>query len=90
MTIYSPVSQNYTAQITDVLTKITQLQRLPQAMPSVFESSDSDKTKSFLWENTFDSLIDSAPVTAKQKLHLLNQYLGSKAKKVVEQLQYLL
>ena len=89
MTIYSPVSQNYTAQITDALTKITQLQRLPQATPSVFEGCDLDKTKFFLWENAFDSLIDSAPVTAKQKLHLLYQYLGGKAKKVVEQLQYL-
>ena len=65
------------------------MQRLPQATSSVFEGSDSDKTKFFLWENTFDSLIDSAPVTAKQKLHLLYQYLGGKAKKVVEQLQYL-
>ena len=89
VTTYSPVSQNYTAQITDALTKITQLQRLPQATPSVFEGSNSDKTKSFLWENAFGSLIDSAPVTAKQKLHLLYQYLGGKAKKVVEQLQYL-
>ena len=89
VTTYSPVSQNYTAQITDALTKITQLQRLPQATPSVFEGSDLDKTKFFLWENAFDSLIDSAPVTAKQKLHLFYQYLGGKAKKVVEQLQYL-
>ena len=89
VTTCSPVSQNYTAQITDVLTKITQLQRLPQVTPSVFEGSDSDKTKFFLWENAFDSLIDSAPVTAKQKLHLLYQYLSGKAKKVVEQLQYL-
>ena len=89
VTTYPPVSQNYTAQITDALTKITQLQRLPQVTPSVFEGSDSDKTKFFLWENAFDSLIDSAPVTAKQKIHLLYQYLGGKAKKVVEQLQYL-
>ena len=42
-----------------------------------------------LWENAFDSLFDFAPVTASQKLHLLYQYLGGKAKKVVEQLQYL-
>ena len=63
-----PVSQSYTAQVTDTLAKIIQLQRLPQA---------------------FESLIDSAPVTARQKLHLLYQYLGGKAKKVVEQLQYL-
>ena len=89
VTTCSPVSQNYTAQITDALAKITQLQRLPQATPSVFEGSDSDKTKFFLWEDAVDSLIDSAPVTAKQKLHLLYQYLGGKAKRVVEQLQYL-
>ena len=89
VTTCSPVSQNYTAQITDALAKITQLQRLPQATPSVFEGSDSDKTKFFLWESAVDSLIDSAPVTAKQKLHLLYQYLGGKAKRVVEQLQYL-
>lgn len=73
----------------DTLAKITQLQRLPQATPDVFEGNDSDKTKFFLWENAFESLIDSAPVTAIQKLHLLYQYLGGKAKKVVEQLQYL-
>ena len=82
-------AQNYTAQITDALAKITQLQRLPQAAPSVFKGSDSDKTKFFLWENAFDSLIDSAPVTARQKLHLLYQYLDGKAKTIVEQLQYL-
>ena len=84
-----PVSQSYTAQFTDTLAKITQLQRLPQATPDVFEGNDLDKTKFFLWENAFESLIDSAPVTARQKLHLLYQYLGGKAKKVVEQLQYL-
>ena len=60
-------AQNYTAQITDALAKITQLQRLPQAAPSVFKGSDSDKTKFFLWENAFDSLIDSAPVTSCNK-----------------------
>ena len=42
-----------------------------------------------MWENAFGSLIDSAPVTAEQKLHFLYQYVGGKAKKVVEQLQYL-
>ena len=85
----SPVPQNYTAQITDSLAKITQLQRLPLASPSVFKGSDLDKTKFFLWENAFDSLIDSAPVTARQKSHLLYQYLDGKANITVEQLQYL-
>ena len=52
-------------------------------------TNDLDKTKFFLWENAFESLIDSAPVTARQKLHLLYQYLDGKAKRVVEQFQYL-
>ena len=88
VTPFLPVSQSYTAQLTDTLAKITQLQRLPQATPDVLEGNDSDNTKFFLWENAFESLVDSAPVTARQKLHLLYQYLGGKAKKVVEQLQY--
>lgn len=86
VTPFLPVLQTYTAQLTDTLAKITQLQRLPQVTPDVFEGNDSDKTKFSLWENAFESLIDSAPVTARQKLHLLYQYLGGKAKKVVEQL----
>ena len=83
------VPQSYSTQLTDALAKISQLQRLPQATPDVFEGNDLDKTKFFLWENAFESLIDSAPVTARQKLHLLYQYLDGKAKRVVEQLQYL-
>ena len=83
---YPPAPQNYTTQITDALAKITQLKQLT---PSIFEGSYSDKTKFFLWENSFDSLIDSAPATAGQKLHLLYQYLGGKAKKVMKQLQHL-
>ena len=83
------VPQSYFAQLTDALANISQLQRLPQATPDVFEGNDLDKTKFFLWENAFESLIDSAPVTARQKLHLLYQYLDGKAKRVVEQLQYL-
>ena len=83
------VPQSYSAQLTDALAKISQLQRLPQATPDVFQGNDLDKTKFFLWENAFESLIDSAPVTARQKLHLLYQYLDGKAKRVVEQLQYL-
>lgn len=88
-TAYSPAPQDYSVQLTDTLAKISQLQRLPQATPDVFKGDETDKTKFFLWENSFDSLIDSAPVTAQQKLHFLYQYLDGKAKKVVEQLQYL-
>lgn len=39
---------------------------------------------------TPDSIsIDSAPISSQQKLYLLYQHLGGKAKKVVEQLQYM-
>lgn len=86
---FSPAPQDYSVQLTDTLAKISQLQRLPQATPDVFKGDETDKTKFFLWESSFDSLIDSAPVTAQQKLHFLYQYLDGKAKKVVEQLQYL-
>ena len=88
-TAYGPAPQNYSAQLTDALAKISQLQRLPQAKPDVFRGDEHDKTKFFLWENAFESLIDSAPVTSRQKLHLLYQHLDGKARKVVEQLQYL-
>ena len=40
-------------------------------------------------ENAFDALVDSVHIPAKQKLYLLNQHLDGKAKKVVEQLQYM-
>ena len=46
-------------------------------------------TKFFIWETAFDALIDSAPISAQQKLYLLYQHLDGKAKKVVEQLQYM-
>ena len=39
--------------------------------PPFFKGSDSDKTKFFVWENAFDSLIDSVPVTARQKLRIV-------------------
>ena len=51
---------------------------------------EKDKTKYFLWEKAFDALVDSAPVTDLQKLHLLYQHLDGRAKKVVEQLQYMI
>ena len=67
---------------------MTQLQRLPEAKPDVFKGDEQDQTKFFLWENAFNSLIDSVPVTAQQKLHFLYQYLNGKTKKVIGQLQY--
>ena len=76
-------------QLTDALAKVNQLQRPPQATPDVFKGDECDKAKRFLWENAFKSFIDSSPVTANQKLHLLYQYLDGKAKKVVEQLEYM-
>ena len=81
--------QDYLIDFSDTLTRLTQLQRLPQAKPDVFKGDEQDQTKFFLWENAFDSLIDSIPITAQQKLHLLYQYLDGKAKRVIEQLQYL-
>ena len=68
--------QSYSAQLTDALAKIGDSQQLPQAPPGVFECNDLDKTKFVLWENAFESLIYSAPVTARQKLHLQCQYLA--------------
>lgn len=65
-----------------------QLQRLPQAKPDVFTGDETD-TRFFIWETAFDALIDSAPISSQQKLYLLYQHLGGKAKKVVEQLQYM-
>ena len=74
-------------QIAEALANATQLQRLPQAKPSVFRGDKAD-TKFFIWETAFDALIDSAPISAQQKLYLLYQHLDGKAKKVVEELQY--
>ena len=82
-----PNSDNV-CQITEALAKVTQLQRLPQAKPDIFTGEETD-TRFFIWETTFDALIDSALVSAQQKLYLLFQHLDGKAKKVVEQLQYI-
>ena len=68
--------------------KVTQLQRLPQAKPDVFTGDETD-TRFYIWETAFDALIDSAPISSQQKLYLLYQHLAGKAKKVVEQLQYM-
>ena len=84
----SPSPDN-TQQITEALAKVTQLHRLPQARPDVFRGEEEDKTTLFLWESEFDALIDSVPVVPRQKLHLLFQHLEGRAKKVVEQLQFM-
>jgi hypothetical protein len=67
-----------------------QIQRLPQAETDVYRGDEKDKIKYFLWEKSFDALVDSAPVTDLQKFHLLYQHLDGRAKKVVEQLQYMI
>ena len=81
-------SSDSVSQIAEALAKVTQLQRLPQAKPDVFTGDETD-TKFFTWETAFDALIDSAPISAQQKLYLLYQHLDGNAKKVVEQLQYM-
>ena len=82
--------QGMTTQIADALLLLTQQQRLPQSKPRIFTGSEEDKTSFFLWQNAFDALVGSAHIPARQKLYLLNEHLGGKAKKVVEQLQYTL
>ncbi len=81
--------QGMTTQIADALLLLTQQQRLPQSKPRIFTGSEEDKTSFFLWQNAFDALVGSAHIPARQKLYLLNEHLGGKAKKVVEQLQYM-
>ena len=81
-------STDNVSQIAEALAKVTQLQRLPQAQPDVFTGDETDR-RFFIWETAFDALIDSAPISSQQKLYLLYQHLGGKAKKVVEQLQYM-
>lgn len=88
--MYVLPSPDNTQQITEALAKVTQLHRLPQAKPDVFRGEEEDKTKFFLWESAFDALIDSVPVAPRQKLHLLFQHLEGRAKKVVEQLQFMI
>ena len=82
--VYALPSPDNTQQITEALAEVTQLQRLPQAVPDVFNGEEEDTTRFFLWETAFNALIDSAPVKPQQKLHLLFQHLGGRAKKVVE------
>ena len=75
-------------QIANALAKVTQLQRLPRAKPDIFTGDETD-TKFFIWETAFDVLINSAPISAQQKLYLLYQHLDGNVKKVIEQLQYM-
>ena len=82
-----PNSDNI-CQIAEVLAKVTQFQRLPEAKPDIFTGEETD-TRFFTCETAFDALIDSAPVSAQQKVYLLFQRLDGKAKEVVEQLQYM-
>ena len=89
MTLHTTPPQDVSNQIADALVCITQQQRLPQSKPGIFTGSEEDKTSFFLWQNAFDALVDSVHIPAKQKLYLLNQHLAGKAKKVVEQLQYM-
>lgn len=84
----TPPNSDSVSQIAEAMAKVTQLQRLPQAKPDVFTGNETD-TKFFTWETAFDALIDSAPISAQQKQYLLYQHLDGKAKKVVEQLQYI-
>ena len=84
----APSSSDSVFQIADALAKVTQPQRPPQAKPDIFTGDETD-TKFFIWETAFDALIDSAPISAQQKLYLLYQHLDGNAKKVVEQLQYM-
>ena len=80
----------HSQQLIEALAKVTQTQRLPQSKPAVFRADEKDKTKFFLWEKAFDALVGSAPVADLQKLHLLYQQLDGRAKRVVEQLQYMM
>lgn len=84
----TPPNSDSVFQIAEALVKVTQLQRLPQAKPDVFTGNETD-TKFITWETPLDALIDSTPISAQQKLYLLYQHLDGKAKKVVEQLQYM-
>ena len=89
-----PESQNRSSsssdsvfQIAAASAKATHLQRLPQAKPDIFTSDETD-TEFFVWETAFDAPINSAPISAQQKLYFLYQHLDGNVKKVAEQLQY--
>ena len=73
----------HSQQLIEALAKVTQIQCLPQAKTDIYQGDKKDKVKYFLWEKSFDALVDSAPVTDLQKVHLLYQHLDGRAKKVV-------
>ena len=82
-------SPDNTQQITEALPKVTQLHRLPQAVPVIFTGEEEEDKTRFLWETAFNEHLDSAPVTPQLKLNLLFQHLKGRAKEVVEQLRFL-
>ena len=86
---YRTQEQGNSVELSEAFIKMSQLLRLPRAKPSIFKGDEEDKTKFFLWQTAFDTLIRSAPVTPGQKLHLLYQYLDGRAKSTVEPLQYM-
>ena len=77
-------SPDNTQQITEALPKVTQLHRLPQAVPVIFTGEEEEDKTRFLWETAFNEHLDSAPVTPQLKLNL-----KGRAKEVVEQLRFL-
>ena len=70
-------------QIAAALAKVTQLQRLPKGKSDIFTSDETD-TKFFVWKTAFDALIDSAPISAQQKLYFLYQHLDGNVKTTTE------
>ena len=70
-------------KIAAALAKVTQLHRLPKAKPYIFTSDETD-TKCFVWETAFDALIESAPISAQQKLYFLYQHLDGNVKTTTE------
>ena len=70
-------------KIAAALAKVTQLHGLPKAKPYIFTSDETD-TKFFVWETAFDALIESAPISAQQKLYFLYQHLDGNVKTTTE------
>ena len=87
---YSQRAESSNQAILESMAKIAQLQRLPQTTPDVFNGEERDKTSFFLWESSFDALVDSAPISSQHKLNLLFQHLDGRAKKMVGQLQFMI
>ena len=47
----------HSQQLIEALAKVTQIQRLPQAKTDVYGGDEKDKIKYFLWEKSFDALV---------------------------------